>query len=219
QRARERTRGGARVVAVRDERGDAPAGGAHDRAGRAVAGFFDHRQPGRAVGCVRERPGSDEEAVKKRRRSGARAESAVMLRTIVLLGAGVVLGAVGAHGWIARSAESLAGGPGGGSFLDLDGVRRVLGLAGTRQAPQLQARAEAYRAAASFDDAYTLEKALAAAAARPDSPMQTLELDALLMRLAEIDAQRALSAAQSSRLGERFVAAVLAAWVEDDADA
>jgi len=142
-----------------------------------------------------------------------------MLRTIVLLGAGVVLGAVGAHGWIARSAESLAGGPGGGSFLDLDGVRRVLGLAGTRQAPQLQARAEAYRAAASFDDAYTLEKALAAAAARPDSPMQTLELDALLMRLAEIDAQRALSAAQSSRLGERFVAAVLAAWVEDDADA
>src|SRR5690606_29449708 len=117
----------------------------------------------------------------ERRKTGRPA----VLKMVVLLGAGVALGAFAAHSWVARDADRTDTASVGGSFAERGGALR---LGKAPQASSLQSRVDAYRAASGFDDAAALADALAAAAARPESSARTLELDALLLRFVELDA-------------------------------
>jgi hypothetical protein len=76
-------------------------------------------------------------------------------------------------------------------------------------------RAEAYRLAADADAA-TLERLLARAAARPASAEREFALGVLLVRLTEIDAERAAELARRSGASDELLADVYAAWARSD---
>ncbi len=80
-------------------------------------------------------------------------------------------------------------------------------------------RFAAYRAAARIADGDTLASLLANAAASAPSLRRDIELDALLMRLAELDPEGAVRIALELTLDEAFVAEAYRAWARQDLQA
>ena len=86
-------------------------------------------------------------------------------------------------------------------------------------AVRVSERLAAYRSAAAHDEPAVVEAALERVALAKGTAARDLEIDALLARLGELDAERAARAAQRLALDARFVADAWLTWAEQDADA
>jgi hypothetical protein len=80
-------------------------------------------------------------------------------------------------------------------------------------------RLAAYRRAAALDDGQALERELVQASGAPSSARRTLELDASLSRLSELDPQRGAELAASLRLPPPLIARSFSDWASIDAEA
>src|SRR5690606_368234 len=80
-------------------------------------------------------------------------------------------------------------------------------------------RIAVYARAAEASSSLEIESLIELALARPASRSRDLEVEALLARLAELDAPRAARFAQSHGLESRFLVPLYRVWAETDADA
>lgn len=141
-----------------------------------------------------------------------------MLRVIVLLALGALAGAAavlmieerGAPAGAAADAWSFAE-----PFVPED-TDRAAPLPASSAPADSQAgfaslRLAIYETAAALGDAGALEARIEDVAGEPESPRRDLELEALLARLAELDARRAMRLAQSLFIDDRIVVAAFAA--------
>ncbi len=151
-----------------------------------------------------------------------RARATVFLHLIAWLAAGVIIGSSAAQWFVSRSATNsdaplFTDSP---QFSASEGNIPAHPIRNADFTPEaagiLGERLHILVSVAAHTEPEPLETAIAELAFRSASSRRTFELEALLLRLAEMDPRRSLSATQRWSLEARFVALVLRAWAAVD---
>lgn len=142
-----------------------------------------------------------------------------MLKSFALLVLGAVVG--GALVFSAFEAAHEVEVPGADSSSLLEGIAGVVNLGGASQpaAVSVSETLEAYRAAASETDIASLGATLEQISAEPWSPARDVEIDALLVRLADLDPAFAAASARTLDLDTYLVADAYVYWARTDPSA
>jgi len=138
-----------------------------------------------------------------------------MLRNVALLAVGASIGAVAVLLAYGGNGERAAGQS--ASLLDRVADATFRRSARTHaEALSASTRLASYRDVAATADPGELERMLARSAASEPSPLRDLEIDSVLMRMAELDPAHAVDAALTLGVEARFLVAVFQRWAESD---